>query len=1001
MNSGMINTECEKIQERLSAEGLENVLQDSAAYTHIAGCGDCSKLVEALKEVTHALEELPFQEAPEYLRARIRNTVLALIPGEQIAEGCQEEVKRKSFLTVRLALDRIRMGARKFQVPATYKQLSPLLIGVFGLVVMLSIFKSHTFTANSSHVSPSGAVSSPRAGDLNPAVFLSYNEDLIRNGVGTIFRLIEGAFGALVMAASALLALFFVFRKKYRLGGTFVSLALAAFVLRSMVSLFFGYDYTDYSEGDGGSSGYGHSGGNEVAYNDSLISSSASFGKSKGESALNDLLVTFKSDIEEGKKERRQGMDDIILRTKKDLADYKQNSGGMFETFIDKIEQLNREADRLAAKVRHLDELPPTAPKVSRNPFLHEFTPAPIVYERINNSLKQYGNSQVFAYNAPREKLASSFGTEKKEASLPGDLKEPLADDEALKNGMDIHQPLKKISPENLSKLQGKKGKELAAAALPASELQNPTQQFLAARNSLTGLKFKEPTGYWANTYVPGDLTVRHLQTTLLGDKPSALNNNQGTRPFLHEASRQVEQPFDVPENSALGLYLHADRTGLQEPSRMLLQVGLKGTKRHSGVRPPMNVSMVFDLRGKLSAEERTQFQEIALALNRAKSAGDRFSLSVAGQAGGNLIPAEHYTHGYLSLGLPKVLAGEGKEGPVWTLAEALSNAAASNADNASEQESTLGNSMVLLVTSQPLGDATSELQKIAYKSAVAGITVSILGLGDKVAQRELDSIALSGQGNRRVLKQGEDAQAIIERELAAVSKVVARALRLRIRLAPGVKLIDVIGSYRLDEAKSGEVRKAEKSIDQRVAKSLGIEADRGEDEEGIQIFIPAFYAENEHVILLDVVAPGPGAIADVRVRYKDMVYLKNASSAASLSLERSEAPAGKLERNVLKNFLALKLSSTLEDAARLLSSGNEAQAVELTKNYQSLLQGLQSIMPDLNGDAEIENDLNMLADYLALMNRQAGKSQDGQNYLASSIWLAGRMKVSPKFMDR
>ena len=41
----------------------------------------------------------------------------------------------------------------------------------------------------------------------------------------------------------------------------------------------------------------------------------------------------------------------------------------------------------------------------------------------------------------------------------------------------------------------------------------------------------------------------------------------------------------------------------------------------------------------------------------------------------------------------------------------------------------------------------------------------------------------------------------------------------------------------------------------------IGIETDRGLDEEGIQVVIPSYYADDAHVVLLDVVVPGPGPV--------------------------------------------------------------------------------------------------------------------------------------------
>ena len=65
-----------------------------------------------------------------------------------------------------------------------------------------------------------------------------------------------------------------------------------------------------------------------------------------------------------------------------------------------------------------------------------------------------------------------------------------------------------------------------------------------------------------------------------------------------------------------------------------------------------------------------------------------------------------------------------------------------------------------------------------------------------------------------------------------------------------------MLGSERLDNLAATRVKAAERSLDVRISKNLGIQQDRGDDEEGIQIVIPAFHAGDSHVILLDVVVP-------------------------------------------------------------------------------------------------------------------------------------------------
>lgn len=72
-----------------------------------------------------------------------------------------------------------------------------------------------------------------------------YNDSLVRNAVGNLFGLIEGAFGALVMVVAGLGAIVAAAMGAYRLAVSLIVVAVGAFILRALVSLFFGEDFTD------------------------------------------------------------------------------------------------------------------------------------------------------------------------------------------------------------------------------------------------------------------------------------------------------------------------------------------------------------------------------------------------------------------------------------------------------------------------------------------------------------------------------------------------------------------------------------------------------------------------------------------------------------------------------------------------------------------------------------------------------------------------------------
>jgi hypothetical protein len=195
-------------------------------------------------------------------------------------------------------------------------------------------------------------------------------------------------------------------------------------------------------------------------------------------------------------------------------------------------------------------------------------------------------------------------------------------------------------------------------------------------------------------------------------------------------------------------------------------------------------------------------------------------------------------------------------------------------------------------------------------------------------------------------------------------------------------------------------VRDAERSIDLRLSRQLGIEADRGEDEEGIQIVIPSFYAGDSHVVLLDVVAPGPGAIADVAVRYKDLAQLKNNVARASLALGRDTRPVGPLQYNVMKNLLSRRLADCLEAAGRHIRSGEAQQAASAIDSISQLLEGLRHERPALGNDAELAADIAMLSGYSNALSTGTPLQTVQQQWLADSLTLAAKFKLLPRPLE-
>lgn len=446
---------------------------------------------------------------------------------------------------------------------------------------------------------------------------------------------------------------------------------------------------------------------------------------------------------------------------------------------------------------------------------------------------------------------------------------------------------------------------------------------FLSERDIVDGLRFQPARGLWANTYVPGDPSWRLLGRRLRGAGSVA---GLSESPFeLAERVQPLTQRIAAPRSGALTLAAQADRASVEGRSRVLLQVALRGAAVRAGRRPTLRSMVVLDLRQPLDDESQTQVRALLSSLSRARTGADRIGLIVAGPKGGVVLEPGQLRLGQVTVALRQVFRGE-HAGQATSLEDALATAV-ERVGQLGDADSPLGSGLVWLVTPGVSESDARTLEPAAHAGSLAGVTTTTIGLGSAELE-PLETVALAGQGRRWQL--GDDADALVRGEVQAVSRVVARAVRLNVRLAPGVKLVDVLGSRPLAEVEATRVREAERSLDQQLARRLGILSDREEDDDGVQIVVPAFYADDTHVLLFDLVVDGPGPIADVTAKYKDLLRLSNGEATERVALGRGRAERGPREREVLRNLLAHQLSVALRRAAREVHTDRAAAAATI-----------------------------------------------------------------------
>ena len=104
-------------------------------------------------------------------------------------------------------------------------------------------------------------LSSAQGGPTGSFSEAAYDDLLVKNSVGNLFKLLEGAFGALIMVVAGLGAIVAAAMGAYRAAVGMLVVAVGAFILRALVSLFFGTDYADWERGGAGVGGGDGDGG--------------------------------------------------------------------------------------------------------------------------------------------------------------------------------------------------------------------------------------------------------------------------------------------------------------------------------------------------------------------------------------------------------------------------------------------------------------------------------------------------------------------------------------------------------------------------------------------------------------------------------------------------------------------------------------------------------------------------------------------------------------------
>ncbi|MFO0686440.1 MAG: hypothetical protein U0234_30530 [Sandaracinus sp.] len=505
------------------------------------------------------------------------------------------------------------------------------------------------------------------------------------------------------------------------------------------------------------------------------------------------------------------------------------------------------------------------------------------------------------------------------------------------------------------------------------------------AAHATTGLAFAPSEGWWSNTYVPGDASLRMLHarlaasTTPLAGGASAL--------ALAESASPTTPAVAAPTDRAIAIGVHADTAAIEGPTRVRVEIALRAIEQAAGRRGALRIALVVDGTSGLGEPETEHLRSLLAALSRSLTPRDRVVLTAAGPAGGTLVPLGVLRHGQVEVALRHLASAStitGEQIPV-----SLSDALASGLEAVSAEDDGAG--LALLVT--PSGAHDASVDQALHLGAVAGVPTTAIGIGTAASTASLDAIALAGEGRRRLVLGDDDAARVVREELVQASRLVARALRVGLRLAEGVQLVDIVGSHALDQEETRRTRESERAIDQSLARRLGIGQDRDDDDSGVRILVPSFYAGDSHTIVLDLLVARPGPVLDVDVRFKDLVRLGNGTASSALALEAGTAPRGPHELRVIASWLGHDTAAALEEAAADVDRGDVASARARLVATRTLVDQARAEVPGLSGVASTTTDRALLDRFVVALDG----ATDRPIVAASLHYAAARRQLVPQ----
>lgn len=474
-----------------------------------------------------------------------------------------------------------------------------------------------------------------------------------------------------------------------------------------------------------------------------------------------------------------------------------------------------------------------------------------------------------------------------------------------------------------------------------------PAEQQAAAKPQT----FLPRTCYFRNTYLGGNAVHRERLRRL----DEHFSDSQ--RPYRLTDDEPALQ--DPPERAAIALSARLSRRSLAKPGPVYLHINLRGSDRYGWRRPPLDVMVVVERMAL--ARSKDDVDDALRHLASTLGPQDRLAVILAGARLATdsvwRTLAEPDSMRHTRSNIARALAEPTPRPHRLTnaIANAMQQAGARLDALAANTRRVPGTKVVLVLARTRNATRIQAAANAAHRLTVAGTVTSVLSLR---GQKSGDwwQVANAGHGQFHRVEPGQS-KAAIDDELSALGRVVARLLRVNIRLGKHTHAVRILGSEVLQAAEIKQVKQREKAVDQALNASLGVVSDRGADDDGIQSVMPYFLGGDSHSIIVELWVDKPGPVADITLKYKDLVQLGNQTARTSVALDSRPRTDSTAERNILATVHATEVAVSLRAAAAVARTGELHQArllLQKTRHHadrhdRGLLDAFDRLLSDVD----------------------------------------------------